>query len=153
MTTVSRRTLSTRAAAAGAAGLLAAVRPLTSFAQAEANLNSGLGKAVSVLDPREAIAAIAAADGTLRFDMAEDATRFVCAAQPAFEDGMPAYGNPFITQGYIYPEDTLGESNGVAEDGSPEFADDLLGEWTCRGWMVGDGMRTKTGPMVITTQL
>ena len=101
----------------------------------------------------EAIAAITGADGLLRFDVAEDMTRFAFAEQPVHEDGMPAYGNPFITQGYIYPAGTLTESNGVLEDGSPEFPEKVLGEWTCRGWLVGDGARTKTGPMVITTQL
>ena len=45
--------------------------------------------------------------GTLAFDVAEDMTRFVFAEQPVHEDGMPAYGNPFITQGYIYPAGTL----------------------------------------------
>ena len=100
-----------------------------------------------------ALAALTAPDGTLRFDVAEDMSRFVFAAQPVHDDGMPAYGNPFITQGYIYPADTLTESNGVLPDGSPEFPELVLGEWTCRGWFVGDGAHSKTGPMVITTQL
>jgi hypothetical protein len=90
--------------------------------------------------------------GTLRFDVAEDATRFVFAEAPVHEDGMPAYGNAFVTQGYIYPEGTLDGSNGVNPDGSPEFPDLVIGEWTCRGWFIGDGAHTESGPMVITTQ-
>lgn len=101
----------------------------------------------------DAIAAITGADGVLRFDVAEDPSRFVFAPQPLHEDGMPAYGNSFVTQGYIYPEGTLSGTNGVLPDGSPEFPDQVLGEWTCRGWFVGDGAHTTTGPMVITTQV
>jgi hypothetical protein len=92
-------------------------------------------------------------EGTLAFDVAEDMSRFAFAEQPVHEDGMPAYGNPFITQGYIYPAGTLNGANGVNPDGSPEFPAKVLGEWTCRGWFVGDGAHSKTGPMVITTQL
>ncbi|MGH2558476.1 MAG: hypothetical protein ACRDJH_05375 [Thermomicrobiales bacterium] len=92
-------------------------------------------------------------DGILKFDVAEDMSRFVFNAAPVHEDGMPAFGNPFITQGYIYPYGTLDGSNGVLADGSPEFPDKVLGQWTCRGWFVGDGAHTTSGPMVITTQL
>ena len=66
---------------------------------------------------------------------------------------MPAYGNAFVTQGYIYPAGTLDGTNGVLPDGSPEFPDQVLGEWTCRGWFVGDGAHTTSGPWVITTQV
>src|SRR5215217_1066834 len=89
----------------------------------------------------------------LAFDVAEDMSRFVFDADVAHEDGMPKHGSAFITQGYIYPAGTLTESNGVREDGSPEFPDKVLGEWTCRGWFVGEGAHAKTGPMVITSQL
>ncbi|MEO4041848.1 hypothetical protein AAFN47_09615 [Hoeflea sp. CAU 1731] len=41
------------------------------------------------------------------FDVAEDMSRFVFSAAPVFDDGMPAYGNAFITQGYLYPTGTL----------------------------------------------
>src|SRR5262249_49743163 len=37
----------------------------------------------------------------LRFDVAEDPTRFVFAPTPVDADGLPAYGNYFITQGYL----------------------------------------------------
>lgn len=92
----------------------------------------------------------------LEFDVAENATRFVFDEAPVHEDlnpPQPAYGNPFITEGYIYPLNTLNSNNGVNPDGSPAFPDKVIGRWTCRGWFVGDGMKTVTGPPVITTQL
>ena len=92
-------------------------------------------------------------DGVLRFDVAEDMGRFVFSPQPVHEDGMPAHGNAFITQGYIYPHGTLAEGNGVNPDGSPEFPELVLGEWTCRGWFVGEGAHATTGAWVITTQI
>ncbi len=93
----------------------------------------------------------------LAFDVAEDGTRFSFDEEPVFDDGLPAYGNGFVTQGYIYPAGTLTcgaeGCNGVLEDGSPEFPDLVLGEWTCWGTHVGDGAHTATGPWVVTTQL
>lgn len=89
----------------------------------------------------------------LRFDVAEDPTRFVFAPTPVDADGLPAYGNYFITQGYLYPEGTLNGSDGVLADGKPEFPGKVLGEWTCWGSHVGEGAKTKTGPIVVTTQL
>ena len=129
------------------AGLATTATPTAAGAQATP------AAAVSLPSADEAIAAITAEVGTLRFDAAEDATRFVFADAPVHDDGMPAYGNAFVTQGYIYPAGTLTESNGVNPDGSPEFPDQVLGEWTCRGWFVGDGAHTTTGPWVVTTQL
>ncbi len=94
---------------------------------------------------------------TLNFEIVENGTRFAPDEAPVFDDGLPAYGAAFITEGYIYPAGTLtcadNECNGVLEDGSPEFPDKVLGTWTCRGWHVGDGSRTTTGPWVVTTQL
>jgi hypothetical protein len=90
---------------------------------------------------------------TLAFDVAEDMSRFVFDQSITHEDGMPKHGSSFITQGYIYPAGTLDGGNGVLADGSPEFPDKVLGEWTCRGWFVGDGGHAKTGPMVVSTQL
>ena len=90
----------------------------------------------------------------LRFDVAEDATRFVFDDAPVLDNGFPAYGNSFITRGYIYPAGTLNGSNGVNPDGSPQFPDLVLGEWVCRGWFVGeDGAAASSGEFVITTQL
>ena len=87
------------------------------------------------------------------FDVAEDMSKFVFDEAPVFEDGMPAHGNSFIAQGYIYEYGTLDGSNGVLPDGSPEFPDKVIGQWTCRGVFVGAGAHTETGAWVITTQL
>ena len=93
-----------------------------------------------------------AVSNTISFDVAEDMSRFVFDKDVAHEDGMPAHGSSFITQGYIYPAGTLDGSNGVLADGSPEFPDKVIGTWACRGWFVGDGAHAETGPMVLTTQ-
>lgn len=88
-----------------------------------------------------------------RFEVSENATRFIFDETPLFDDGAPAYGNEFVTEGYIYPAGTLNGVNGVNPDGSPEFADKVIGRWTCRGWHVGEGAKTVTGPWVVTHQL
>lgn len=95
-----------------------------------------------------------ASDAPMSFDVAEDLSRFVYAAQPVFDDGLPAYGNAFVTQGYIYEDGTLdGGAEGTFADGSPAFPDRVIGRWTCDGFFVGDGARTTTGAMVITRQV
>jgi hypothetical protein len=96
----------------------------------------------------------AQAEALRAFDVAEDLSRFAYAEAPRFDDDMPAYGNAFITQGYIYPAGTLdGGVEGTLADGSPAFPDKVLGTWTCDGYFVGDGMRTKTGTFVISRQV
>lgn len=95
---------------------------------------------------------------TITIEMAEDGTRFSPDEAPVFEDdGFPAYGAAFITQGYLYPEGTLANSvhGGALEDGSPEFPELVIGEWSCWGYHIGDGAHTEpgTGPWVVTTQL
>ena len=50
----------------------------------------------------------------------------------------------FMVVGWLYPEGTLDEGGGVAEDGSPEFPDLVIGRWICQGWFTpareaGDG--------------
>lgn len=87
------------------------------------------------------------------YEVAEDATRFVIDILNAHDDGMPAYGNPFITQGYIYPEGTLNGTNGVLPSGEPEFPEQVLGEWTCYGWFIGEGAYTESGEAVVSTQV
>lgn len=95
-----------------------------------------------------------AGDTPMSFDVAEDMSRFVFASAPVFDDGMPAYGNAFITQGYIYQDGTLDSGvEGTLPDGSPAFPDKVIGRWTCDGYFVGDGMRTQTGAVVITRQV
>jgi hypothetical protein len=113
----------------------------------------GLLALVAIMGTALAAAADTPSEGTLRFDVAEDMTRFVFDQSVAHEDGMPKHGSAFITQGYIYPAGTLNGTNGVLPDGSPEFPDKVLGEWTCRGWFVGDGAHAETGAWVITTQI
>ena len=89
----------------------------------------------------------------MRFEVAEDGNRFVFGQERLFPDGNPNYGTPFVTQGYLYPEGTLNGSNGVLPDGSPEFPDDVIGTWTCYGYMIGEGAHTTTGEWVISTQV
>jgi hypothetical protein len=108
---------------------------------------------ISSLNAEDSVAAATASDGVLRFDVAEDGTHFVFDPDLTDGDGMPGYGTSFVTHGYLYPAGTLSESNGVNADGSPEFPDQVLGEWICRGWFVGEGMRTTTGAIVVTSQL
>jgi len=99
-------------------------------------------------------AAPAFAGGLTHFEVAEDLSRFVYAETQRFDDGMPAYGNAFVTQGYIYPAGTLdGGVEGTLENGSSAFPDKVIGTWTCDGYFVGDGMRTETGTVVITRQV
>lgn len=86
-------------------------------------------------------------------DVAEDGTRFVIDEAPVFDDGFPAYGNSFVTQGYLYPAGTLTDSNGVNPDGTPELPDEVIGEWTCTGFFIADGAHTTEGSWVFTTQL
>jgi hypothetical protein len=99
-------------------------------------------------------AAVAAAGAqVLEFDIAENGKRFVFDETPVFEDGTPGYANEFVTEGYLYEPGTLDGSNGVNEDGSPEFPEKVVGRWVCRGWHVGEGGKTQTGPWVVTHQL
>ncbi len=89
----------------------------------------------------------------LKFDMAEDFTRYVFNTDIANEDGFPAHGSPFITTGYLYPEGTLEGTDGVNDDGSPEFPDKVIGTWSCRGWIYGDITDAEGKPIAITTQV
>ena len=91
---------------------------------------------------------------TVRFDIAENGFRFSFDDRPVHDNGSPAYGNEFITEGYIYQPGTLNNSsNGVNPDGSPEFPDRVIGRWSARGWHVGNGGKTTEGPWVVTTQI
>lgn len=73
----------------------------------------------------------------------------------------PYYGASFVVQGIIYSEGTLSDpGSGLFEDGTPEFPENVLGRWICRGWFVGDsedpargGIFTPGGPFVATTQI
>jgi len=87
------------------------------------------------------------------FEIAENATRFAFDDAPVFDDGMPAYGNPFVTQGYIYEQATLADGGGVNPDGSPTHPEAVIGTWICEGVLIGDGARTVSGPWVVSTQV
>ena len=101
-----------------------------------------------------AYAAFAQSDAeVLRFEVAEDGARFAFGSERLFPDGMPAYGSPFVTQGYLYPEGTLNGTNGVLPTGEPEFPDKVLGTWTCYGYMIGEGGHATTGDWVVSTQV
>jgi hypothetical protein len=131
---------------------------LTVVALAAVTLTGGLARSsaktpplvISAFTSDEAIQQITTADGTLRFDVAEDATRFIWAGGPALVDGLPADSTPYVTQGYLYPEGTLANGNGVNPDGSPEFPDKVLGYWACYGWHLGAGGSTQSAPWLTT---
>ena len=95
----------------------------------------------SDLTAEAAIAQIEGEDGVLRFDVAENGARFAWSGEPELVDGLPATDTPYVTQGYIYPAGTLTESNGVNADGSPEFPDKVLGQWSCYGWRLRRRLR------------
>ncbi len=102
-------------------------------------------------------ASLAVNGNTLAIEIAENGTRFIPDETPVFDDGLPAAGAEFITEGYIYPAGTLtcedNECNGVLENGDPEFPDLVMGTWICRGWHINDGGHTERGPWVVTTQI
>lgn len=99
------------------------------------------------------LATFSLAEAPMAFDVAEDHTRIHMAAAPVNENGMPAHGNAFVSQGYIYPEGTLADGIvGVLEDGSPAFPDLVLGTWTCDGYFVGEGGNATTGVWIISRQ-
>lgn len=96
----------------------------------------------------------AALAGPKSFDVAEDHTRIFMAEAPLHENGMPAHGNAFVSQGYIYPAGTLSAGTvGVNADGSPAFPELVLGTWTCDGYFVGEGGNASTGVWVISRQV
>ena len=52
------------------------------------------------------------------FDVAEDHTRFIFdESGPLHDEGMPAYGNAFVTQGH--PEGVLDGADGRTKAGEP----------------------------------
>ena len=104
-----------------------------------------------------ALAALALGAGktkTLGIDVACNAQSFVFQG-PATEVG-PDYGASFVVHGVIYPGGTFdaqGTGSGLLADGQAEFPELVIGTWTCRGWFIGEGMATESGPFVATTQI
>jgi hypothetical protein len=88
----------------------------------------------------------------LQFDVAEDMHRFIFDQDVVYDDGMPADGSSFITRGYLYPAGTLDGASGVNPDGSPEFPDQVIGEWICQGYMINDAGHATSGVWVFSTQ-
>lgn len=99
-------------------------------------------------------------------DVAEDASKFFFEGDATIDEGelagFPAYGDGFITQGFIYAEGTLSADDPGIEceyddDGLPTSCTPLyepIGTWTCWGHHVGDGALTEEGEqVVVTTQL
>jgi hypothetical protein len=127
MSAISRRRLLHRLAVVSA----------TAPAAVAAFAASAAARAGSTAD--EVIAQLETEEGVLRFDVAENAANFAWAGDPELVDGLPAGRTAFLSQGYIYPADTLTDSNGVLADGSPEFPDMVLGQWSCWGWYMGTG--------------
>ncbi len=100
------------------------------------------------------LAGAAQADAPMAFDVAEDHTRIFMADTPLHSNGMPAHGNAFVSQGYIYPAGTLeADTAGVLEDGSAAFPDLVLGTWTCDGYFVGEGANATSGVWIISRQV
>ena len=129
-------------AVAGAAMLtLSALIPAVTVAQAAANDPEPAGNQNSNAQGRR-----------LKFDVAEDMTRFIFDKDVAYDDGMPADGSSFITRGYVYEAGTLESGNGVNPDGSPEFPDKVVGEWICSGYMINDAGHATGGVWVFSTQ-
>jgi hypothetical protein len=136
-------------------GLMIVVLSMSAAAVGAQSDKTGLGVPQWVRDRQqyETSYVYAPSQTALEVEVAEDGNRFVFDDLNLFEDGMPSYGSAFVTQGYIYPVGTLNGSNGVLANGEPEFPDLVLGDWTCYGWMIGDGARTETGEWVISTQV
>ena len=125
------------------------IRTLTFGAVAVAALAvAGIGAAYAASDGDDEVPSEA-----FSFEIAENGTRFAFDEAPVFDDGMPGYGNPFVTEGYIYEAGTLADGGGVNPDGSPTHPDAVIGTWICEGTLIGDGARTETGPWVVSNQI
>jgi hypothetical protein len=90
---------------------------------------------------------------TLQVEVSEDMNRFAFDQSKTYEDGFPAHGSGFVTQGYVYPSGTLNGSNGVNADGSAEFPELVIGECICYGYMINDAAHATSGTWVVSTQI
>jgi hypothetical protein len=138
-------------AVVGAVAVMVIAIPLVNPSASERTAGAQLAPAV-VVTAEEAIGLIEGEDGVLSFDVAENATNYAWAGDPELVDGLPTERTAFLTQGYIYPEGTLTNGNGVLADGSPEFPDQVLGQWSCWGWYAGSAAPAGA-PRWVTTHL
>jgi hypothetical protein len=98
----------------------------------------------------EAIAQVTGTDGALRFEIAEDGTRFDSSSDSKHADGI-ANGDSFVSYGYIYPAGTIVDgADGVNANGSPEFPSKVLGLWASYGWNDWPGADSTTGPSTLS---
>jgi hypothetical protein len=149
--------MSTRSLLGRAVFVLCAIVLMTAFTvgirSASGSQSTPGATPASAFTAADAISQVTGEDGVLRFDVAENANPYVWSGQPELVDGRPTHATPFLTLGYIYPEGTLTESNGVLPDGSPEFPDQVLGQWTCYGWWFGDADHAGQSAPWLTTHL
>ena len=94
----------------------------------------------------------------LKFDVAENAKRFIFDDTPLVDNGGPAKRCPATLTNSLpkvtsTPTAPWLPAMGLWPMAAPSFQKKVLGRWTCRGWHVGEGALTKTGPWVITHQL
>jgi hypothetical protein len=144
-------------------------KPTTTGRPRTVRLTTVLAAAVLIAAAVFGFAATVGAKGngnSIRVDVAEDASKFFFEGDSTIAEGelagFPAYGDGFITQGFIYEEGTLSVDDPGIEcefdaDGLPTSCTPLyepIGTWTCWGHHVGDGAATAEGEYVVaTTQL
>jgi hypothetical protein len=113
---------------------------------------------LSVLGPGLSVKPVAAEGNnentiTLKFDVAEDNTRFKIEREPVRKGDQMTYRLAFTAYGYIYKADTLDGSSGVLPNGQAEFPDKVIGEWTSRGYFTSDNPQTEAGLWVMSTHV
>ena len=60
----------------------------------------------------------------------------------------------FAVEGYIYPGGTFlryGKNRGILLNGDPEFPQDVMGTWHCKGSVIKEKSEAESGAYVITT--
>jgi len=55
----------------------------------------------------------------VQFDVSESGPRFVFDEAPVFDYGLPAYGNAFVSERYIFPYGYLDANQDVGKDDQP----------------------------------
>ena len=141
------RSTPTRLVALVAVVALAAVALVGSPARGTAKTPAA---AVSAFTADEAIEQITAADGTLRFDVAENATLFAWSGDPELKDGVPGPPHRLRLPGLHLSRRHADQRQRRLADGSPEFPDKVLGQWSCWGWHVGAGAAAGAAPWLTT---